>query len=322
MSDTDECNSPISPCHKTCTDTDGNFTCSCQPGYIIDSIDTTRCRPKYLPANTTAIDNIGLITTPNYPHSYGYDYTCFWTIPSKPQMLTTISFIDFYLERVKSCTADSLKIFNGTLTSDPILQVYCGQLKPDPITSYSNLHLVFRTDDSNVYRGFKLIYTYEKDECSNPRSPCHKTCTNTNGMYTCNCQSGYLLDGSECKANYLPMNAAASDNTGLILTPNYPQWYPYNVSYFWSLPPRSQMITSIRFLDFDLNYDDNCEYDYLKVYNGTSANDPLIDVYCGVGTPSPISSTNGLFLVFGSYAGPTRLGFKIAYTYESMPTQE
>ena len=44
------------------------------------------------------------------------------------------------------------------------------------------------------------MHNADIDECSDGTHNCSQTCTNTNGSFTCGCNSGYLLDidGATC----------------------------------------------------------------------------------------------------------------------------
>ncbi|XP_059169369.1 cubilin-like [Physella acuta] len=110
--------------------------------------------------NTTVATDAGLIVSPGYPHAYPANYTCHWTVPSKSLMTTTISFSDVDLEFGVACAYDSLKVYNGTSTSYPLLGAYCGSSLPRSISSTNSLYLVFTSDGLISGRGFKLQYTY------------------------------------------------------------------------------------------------------------------------------------------------------------------
>ena len=45
--DIDECIENIDNCSQTCTNTDGNFTCGCYNGYLLDT-DGTTCNGMYM----------------------------------------------------------------------------------------------------------------------------------------------------------------------------------------------------------------------------------------------------------------------------------
>jgi len=58
-----------------------------------------------------------------------------------------------------------------------------------------------------------------------------------------------------------------------------------------------------------------CQYDYVEVFDGKSANAPNLGRYCGSNMPGPIrSSTNELFLRFISDQTISHTGFVAAYT--------
>ena len=44
--DIDECSKNTDNCSQTCTNTDGNFTCGCYNGYLLDT-DGTTCNGMY-----------------------------------------------------------------------------------------------------------------------------------------------------------------------------------------------------------------------------------------------------------------------------------
>ena len=44
--DIDECSENTDNCSQTCTNTDGNFTCGCYNGYLLDT-DGTTCNSMY-----------------------------------------------------------------------------------------------------------------------------------------------------------------------------------------------------------------------------------------------------------------------------------
>ena len=45
--DIDECSEDTDNCSQTCTNTDGNFTCGCINGYLLDT-DGTTCKGMYM----------------------------------------------------------------------------------------------------------------------------------------------------------------------------------------------------------------------------------------------------------------------------------
>ncbi|KAF6174261.1 hypothetical protein GIB67_033793 [Kingdonia uniflora] len=78
-------------------------------------------------------------------------------------------------------------------------QSTCGNVSiPYPfgigVGCYQNSRLALTCDEGNPYfaNGCQDI-----DECSAPKNPCEKTCTNTPGSYYCSCPKGYDDEGEE-----------------------------------------------------------------------------------------------------------------------------
>ena len=58
------------------------------------------------------------------------------------------------------------------------------------------------------------------------------------------------------------------------------------------LAPAPGQSVKAEFLSFELESSNECEYDYLNIYNGLSVSSPLIGTYCGINTPGTIESTD------------------------------
>ena len=70
-------------------------------------------------------------------------------------------------------------------------------------------------------------------------------------------------------------------------------------------------VIEVRFLSFDLEYDANCRWDYVKVYSGPcGGNSPT--KYCGTTLPPNLTSTDRkVCLEFFSDPVETRTGFRV-----------
>lgn len=114
----------------------------------------------------------------------------------------------------------------------------------------------------------------------------------------------YLMqDGSFtiCDANFFD-SGGENDN------------YSNNEDYVLTFYPASNNAKMVaNFVNFDVEEEFSCNYDYLKIYNGSSTNDLLIGTYCGTELPGKITSTSGdgaLTFKFHSDGGVTRPGWK------------
>jgi len=48
----------------------------------------------------------------------------------------------------------------------------------------------------------------------------------------------------------------------------------------------------VQFLSFNVEFQSSCNYDWLKIYNGTTTSAPLIGTYCGTNSPGTINATS------------------------------
>ena len=46
VSDVDECVPEVNPCEQVCTNQIGSFVCSCNDGYVVDPVDSNKCKGK------------------------------------------------------------------------------------------------------------------------------------------------------------------------------------------------------------------------------------------------------------------------------------
>lgn len=79
------------------------------------------------------------------------------------------------------------------------------------------------------------------------------------------------------------------------------------------LPKTPLANVSVDFLEFSLESQASCSYDYLKIYDGTSAAAPLLGTWCGTQSPGKVLATNSagaLTFVFRSDYSVTKSGWK------------
>ena len=58
------------------------------------------------------------------------------------------------------------------------------------------------------------------------------------------------------------------------------------------LPGEENGKIKIQFTAFDIEYDNGCDYDWLKIYDGADISAPVIGVYCGTDSPGIKIATN------------------------------
>uniref|UniRef100_A0A670I608 CUB domain containing protein 2 n=1 Tax=Podarcis muralis TaxID=64176 RepID=A0A670I608_PODMU len=76
---------------------------------------------------------------------------------------------------------------------------------------------------------------------------------------------------------------------GNVSSPNFPGLYPYDTDCMWLIVVTEGSSVLLTFHHFDLEYHDNCEFDYLMIYNGISEDQGnLLGKFCGTSFPSTI----------------------------------
>ncbi|OON17646.1 CUB domain protein, partial [Opisthorchis viverrini] len=75
--------------------------------------------------------------------------------------------------------------------------------------------------------------------------------------------------------------------TDSIASPSYPNYYPANLNYTWTISQPRGCVVRLRFEDFQLESDK----DFVHVYDGPATNENLMDTWTGTRLPSPRVST-------------------------------
>ncbi|XP_070536661.1 cubilin-like [Ptychodera flava] len=222
------------------------------------------------------VASTGVITTPNYPDNYDPNRECIWTVtaPTGIQIMVNISDID--MEYHAECKYDYLEIRNGAYQSSPLIGKFCGsEAVPQVFPSHSNrLYIKFKSDASLSGRGFRIEYDATSTGC------------------------GAELTGP----------------TGSFTSPNYPSPYGHGAECAWLITVASGSVVTLFFVDFDLESHSSCNYDYVRVYDGTDETAPLLENMCSGQVPVPVSSTeNVMFVKFGTDYSNSGRGFYASY---------
>jgi M6 family metalloprotease-like protein len=91
---------------------------------------------------------------------------------------------------------------------------------------------------------------------------------------------------------------------------NYNDNTDYTKTFY---PLNSGEMVSVNFLEFEVEDEPSCGYDYLKIYDGPSTSYPLVGMFCGTNSPGQVSSSNpsgALTFKFHSDGGLTMSGWK------------
>uniref|UniRef100_A0A8D2L482 CUB domain containing protein 2 n=1 Tax=Varanus komodoensis TaxID=61221 RepID=A0A8D2L482_VARKO len=99
--------------------------------------------------------------------------------------------------------------------------------------------------------------------------------------------------------------------SGSITSPDYPENYPNNAECHWVIQATSNSVIKLIFVDFQMENDEQCNFDYVAIFDGPTMGDPLLSHYCGnVKPPEVVSSVHELLVVFKSDFNIAGRGFK------------
>lgn len=202
---------------------------------------------------------------------------CQWLIqPTATNIAVRITFFQFNTE----AGFDTVTVYDGTTTADPILGTFSGSLGSIPaITSSGGDMLVtFKTDGNTTGTGWRAFYSTQ-------------TIPNCVGLTTLNAATGTFDDGSLATANYIE-----------------------NSNCQWLIQPTGASLVSLTFNRFSTQ----AGSDFVRVYDGSNNSAPLIGSYSGNALPPSISSTgSSLFVEFTTNGFNNQTGWEATYNSSS-----
>lgn len=84
----------------------------------------------------------------------------------------------------------------------------------------------------------------------------------------------------------------------------------YHLTLTFSLPPSHQV-----FDEFEMEPHQECTYDHIALYDGTTSESGFLGRYCGAKVPHPIVAySNQMFMVFKSDSSVQRKGFRARHS--------
>ncbi|ELT94437.1 hypothetical protein CAPTEDRAFT_224894 [Capitella teleta] len=222
-----------------------------------------------------ATDSPHFITSPGFPSLLGDNEICRWSIVAANDSQISIKFPSFDVAS-RSAQGD------------------CSQ---------GVLHLYERSVSRDSYY------------CGNVSIPEYKSLTSTVVvLLTTNSPSG---GGTGFRLSYqiASCNQTYSESSGQILSPGWPGNYPHLSNCQMLIEAPSGYSVSLYFHIFSLESHEQCAFDDLQVFNGSSDTGPLLFTLCGPTLPSPIfTPSNALLLRFTSDDSLAQSGFHLTYT--------
>lgn len=246
--------------------TNGSLTA---PGFTANyNSSNTFCVP-----NITLTTNFGTLSDGSpFAQNYANNTDCEWLIqPTAPNVAVRLTFNRFSTEAGN----DTVTVYDGATTSDPILGTYSGSsIPPVNLSSGGSMLVTFKSNGSNTSTGWQGFYQTQ------PIPACA-------GTTTLNATSGTFNDGSAPTSNYVD-----------------------NSNCNWLIQPSGASRVSLQFNRFNLG-----NGDVVNVYDGNSASAPLLGSFVGTNIPPlVVSSGNSLFVNFTANAFQNSTGWEASYS--------
>ncbi|XP_046547410.1 tolloid-like protein 2 [Haliotis rubra] len=101
----------------------------------------------------------GYITSPSWPVNYPHNHQETWTLTAIHSIyVIVVQAVATHIEPDPACRWDYVQVHDGPTTLSPPLGRFCGFSRPMFTSSSKNMTIMFTTDDSRSYAGFKIKY--------------------------------------------------------------------------------------------------------------------------------------------------------------------
>lgn len=226
----------------------------------------------------------GTIMSPNYPDFYPSKKDCIWHFITTPGHRIKLAFDTFEIEAHQDCSYDHVAIYDGDSTDSLMISRYCGSKPPHPVISSGNqLYMVFKSDSSVQKKGF---------------SAHHST--------VC---GGQLHANTRVKHFY--SHARYGDHN-----------YENDLRCEWSIEAEYGYNVHLTFLTFEIEYERDCTYDYVEIFQGTDDSTSSNGKLCGNVVPTDVVSSNEALLVrFRTDNTMNTKGFSASYVAIELPDE-
>ncbi|NXI73151.1 CUZD1 protein, partial [Anseranas semipalmata] len=207
--------------------------------------------------------------------------SCVWHIQRNENQTIRLIFSYFIFAPSSSCDTESIKVYDGPSSNSPLLGQVCNNTDAVPMfqSSSNNLTFLITTNSVAFTRNFFVFYYFFSPET---------TIENCGGSLT--------------------------GPNGTFISPNYPAPYPPFTYCVWHIQTAKKSKISLQFQDFFLELDQNCQFDFLAVYDGLTTNTGLIGKVCGRSQPTFESSSNVMTVVLSTDYANSYRGFSAQYT--------
>ncbi|KAK3562973.1 hypothetical protein QTP86_012593 [Hemibagrus guttatus] len=244
----------------------------------------------------------GEFFSPHYPSNYQNNARCTWTLLAGELQVVSLNFTFVDME---SC-CDFIRVYNGPTAQHSLL----GSVTGNQIASFNSssryMTVVFSTDGSVTGRGFRAQWSFKSAQYS-----CLYNCGYNFGSCSCNGSCQYYRNcchdyyGGACGGNL-------TQSLGEFFSPHYPSNYQNNARCTWTLLAGELQVVSLNFTFVDM---ESC-CDFIRVYNGPTAQHSLLGSVTGNQIASFNSSSRYMTVVFSTDGSVTGRGFRAQWSFK------
>ncbi|SPP81274.1 dorsal-ventral patterning protein tolloid [Drosophila guanche] len=218
----------------------------------------------------------GMLQSPNYPDDYPRNIYCYWHFQTVLGHRIQLTFHDFAVESHQECIYDYVAIYDGRSENSSTLGIYCGGREPYAVIASTNeMFMVLATDAGLQRKGFKATFV---SECG-----------------------GYLRATNHSQTFY-----------------SHPRYgsrpYKRNMYCDWRIQSDPESSVKIKFLNFEIEYSERCDYDFLEITEEGYSMNTIHGRFCGKHKPPIIvSNSDTLLLRFQTDESNSLRGFAISF---------
>uniref|UniRef100_A0AAX7U3F9 Cubilin n=1 Tax=Astatotilapia calliptera TaxID=8154 RepID=A0AAX7U3F9_ASTCA len=230
--------------------------------------------------NATSV--VQTVTSPFFPNEYPPYTSCRWILDAPALETIKMSIQTFVLQPDQSCSANYLELKDWPMVNSCVFQ-----------GDYGQSHKLCPSDGHlpDFYSYGRTMHVQFKSD----------TFVTGNGL-------SFTFQIASCSRTY-------EQEYGYLKSPGWPDIYPNNMDCTIILKAPQNNYISFFFNNFDVESHSNCQFDYLEIRNGSTADSPLIGKFCGSTLPSPVfPQSNQLYLRFKSDFSHSRDGFDATWT--------
>ncbi|XP_064629748.1 deleted in malignant brain tumors 1 protein-like [Lineus longissimus] len=247
---------------------------------------------KYLSGSGEFVSHAGY-ESGDYPSSAN----CEWIISAAAGEIVQLEFAAFDLEDSTTCSYDSVKLYDST-SSSSLINKFCGTLPAGYLvySTGSTMRVTFTSDTGVEGDGFKIRYSSVDPASLTTPAP-------TTTVAQSGCGGPRFLTSA-----------------GTFSSMNFPSNYDSDASCVWKITGPATKVIQYTFLALDTETSSSCNYDYVTVHDGPSSSSPVLDSFCGSGTPSVfLSTTNEAYVTFTSDSSQEEAGFNLKFDFVDPP---